>query len=259
MIYLTSTQPFLPLPIKPCKCRLIGDLFLSKLRILKVSKERGVTMSKNITELVFILDRSGSMAGLEDDTIGGFNAMIEKQKAIEGEVIVSTVLFDNRFEVIHNRKPLAAIEPLTSKDYYVKGTTALLDAIGRSLSKIHHLHHTLDEETKPNQVMFVIMTDGKENASREFNYKKIRGWIDRLSEEEAWEFIFLGANINAFEEGKRFGMRRDRVANYHADKEGTNLNYTVISDAVTQYRKTRTIKEDWKSKIDKDYKSRTKS
>ena len=215
-------------------------------------------MENNLTELIFILDRSGSMAGLEEDTIGGFNSMIEKQKTIKGEVIVSTVLFDNHFEVLHNRVALNSIKLLTQKDYYVRGTTALLDAIGRSISKVQHTHSMLSQDEVPKKIMFVIMTDGMENASTEYRYAQIKTMIENKTKELNWEFIFLGANIDAVNVGARFGMRKDRVANYHADKEGTNLNYEVLSDVVTEYRQTASLKSDWKSRIDKDYTARVK-
>ena len=216
-------------------------------------------MNQKLTELVFILDRSGSMSGLEEETIGGFNSMIDKQKSIEGDVIVSTVLFDNQFDVLHNRIPLNKIQPLTKETYYVRGTTALLDAIGRSVQKIRHIHTLIQTKDIPSKVMIVIMTDGMENSSKEYSYHDVKMLIDTMTKEKEWEFIFLGANIDAINVGQRFGMRKDRVANYHADKEGTSLNYEVISDAVTQYRRSRTIKEDWKSRIDKDYQSRKNS
>lgn len=216
-------------------------------------------MNQKLTELVFILDRSGSMSGLEEETIGGFNSMIDKQKSIEGDVIVSTVLFDNQFDVLHNRIPLNKIQPLTKETYYVRGTTALLDAIGRSVQKIRHIHTLIQTKDIPSKVMIVIMTDGMENSSKEYSYHDVKMLIDTMTKEKEWEFIFLGANIDAINVGQRFGMRKDRVANYHADKEGTSLNYEVISDAVTQYRRSRTIKEDWKNRIDKDYQSRKNS
>ena len=215
-------------------------------------------MNEKLTELIFILDRSGSMAGLEDDTMGGFNSMLDKQKAIEGDVIVSTVLFDHDFDVLHHRVPLSSISPLTQNEYYVRGTTALLDAIGRSIQKIRHVHYLLEATNVPQKVMFVIITDGMENASREYQFPHIKTMIEKAKKEHEWEFIFLGANIDAINVGQRFGMRKDRVANYHADKQGTTLNYEAISEAVTQYRRSRTIKEDWKARIDKDYQSRSK-
>ncbi len=215
-------------------------------------------MRVKCTELVFILDRSGSMAGLEDDTLGGFNSMIEKQKTIDGEVIVSTVLFDHDFKVLHHREPLNKVTPLTRKDYYVRGTTALLDAIGRSIQKIRHIHHQHQETEVPDKTMFIIITDGMENASKEYDTTQIKALIEKTTKENEWEFIFLGANIDAIDVGQRFGMRKDRIANYHADKEGTHLNYEVISDTITHYRRSRTIKEDWQTRINKDYHHRRK-
>ena len=258
MIYLRSMQRCLSLQIRPYKMSPFGrPFFMARSVYFKYKYKKEVNMmDKQITELVFILDRSGSMAGLESDTIGGFNSMVEKQKKVEGEVMVSTVLFDHNFKVLHNRLPLDTIQPLTNADYYARGTTALLDAIGRSIQKIQHKHDKLPKADKPSKVMFVIITDGMENASREFRYPQIKRMIQQLTEKQAWEFIFLGANIDAMDVGQRFGMREDRVANYHADREGTNLNYEVISDAVTQYRTSKTIKDNWKTRIDQDYKSR---
>ena len=189
-------------------------------------------MKKNLTELVFILDRSGSMAGLEKDTIGGFNAMIEKQKAEEGEAYISTVLFDNYSEVIHDRVALSDVPKLTEKEYYVRGCTALLDAVGGAIHHIGNVHKYAREEDRPEKTLFVITTDGMENASRRYSYEKVREMITRQQEKYGWEFLFLGANIDAAREAARFGIDADRAADYHADTQGTAVIYEAMSDAI---------------------------
>ena len=215
-------------------------------------------MKKNLTEIVFILDRSGSMAGLEDDTIGGFNAMIQKQKAEEGEAYVSTVLFDNHTEVIHDRVDIQKIQPMTRKDYYVRGCTALLDAVGKSIHHIGNVHKYAREEDRPEKTIFVITTDGMENASRQYSYEKVRAMITRQKEKYGWEFLFLGANIDAAKEAARFGITEDRAANYHADREGTAVIYEAMSEAVCNVRACRPMSADWKRRVDEDYKKRGK-
>lgn len=213
-------------------------------------------MKKDLTELVFILDRSGSMAGLESDTIGGYNAMLKKQKAEAGEAIVTTVLFDDDYQLLHDRIDIRGIKPITEKDYYVRGSTALLDALGRTISKIGNAQRHTSDELRAERVLFVITTDGMENASREYSYAKIRHMVERQQQKYGWEFIFLGANIDAFDTAGRMGIRADRTANYHADSVGTELNFAAVSEAVTQIRGQKTIREDWKACIDADYRSR---
>lgn len=208
------------------------------------------------TELVFIIDRSGSMGGLEADTIGGYNSLIEEQKELEGEVIVSTVLFDNRHEVIHNRTNLHQVHPLTRKEYYVRGTTALLDAMGRSIRKIHHIYCDTLKEERPEKVLFIVTTDGYENASTEFTYSKLKKLIEDMKRRYDWEFIFLGANIDAVREAKRFGINPERAVRYHSDQEGTRKNYRAMGKAVTSYRTNVEIDANWKNDLEKDYKSR---
>lgn len=213
-------------------------------------------MKKDLTELVFILDRSGSMAGLESDTIGGYNAMLKKQKAEAGEAIVTTVLFDDDYQLLHDRIDIRGIKPITEKDYYVRGSTALLDALGRTISKIGNAQRHTSDELRAERVLFVITTDGMENASREYSYAKIRHMVERQQHKYGWEFIFLGANIDAFDTAGRMGIRADRTANYHADSMGTELNFAAVSEAVTQIRGQKIIREDWKACIDADYRSR---
>ena len=213
-------------------------------------------MKKNLTEIVFILDRSGSMAGLEADTIGGFNAMIEKQKAEPGQALVSTVLFDNEIQVIHDRVPLENIPPLTEKEYFVRGCTALLDAVGGAIHHIGNVHKYAREEDRPEKTLFVITTDGMENASRRYSYDRVRAMVQRQQEKYGWEFLFLGANIDAAKEAARFGIDADRAVNYKCDEEGTALNYEVISAAVCSVRSAQPLSADWKRRIDEDVKKR---
>ena len=215
-------------------------------------------MKKNLTEIVFILDRSGSMAGLEDDTIGGFNAMIQKQKGEEGEAYVSTILFDNHTEVIHDRVDIQKVAPLTRKEYYVRGCTALLDAVGKSIHHIGNVHKYAREEDRPEKTIFVITTDGMENASREYTYDLVRKMIEHEQEKYGWEFLFLGANIDAAKEAARFGITEDRAANYHADRQGTAVIYEAVCDAVCDVRASRPMSREWKRNIDADYQKRGK-
>ena len=213
-------------------------------------------MKKNLTELVFILDRSGSMAGLEADTIGGFNAMIEKQRGEPGEAVISTVLFDNETEVIHDRIPMDRVPRLTEKEYYVRGCTALLDAVGGAIHHIGNVHKYAREEDRPEKTLFVITTDGLENASRRYTYDKVKSMIARQRERYGWEFLFLGANIDAAREAARFGIRADCAADYHADSMGTEAVYESVCEAVCQVRRSAPLAADWKRKIDADFKGR---
>ena len=211
-----------------------------------------------MTELIFILDRSGSMGGLEKDTIGGFNAMLKKQKKQEGEVLVSTVLFNSYSKVIHDRVPLEQVQPMTEEDYCVGGTTALLDAIGGAIKHIGMVHKYARPEDRPEKTMVIITTDGMENASRKYTYDKVRQMIEHEKEKYGWEFLFLGANIDAVQEAARFGISADRAADYHCDQKGTALNYEVISEAVTSVRACRSVAANWKARIDEDYQKRGK-
>ncbi len=215
-------------------------------------------MKQGLTEIVFILDRSGSMSGLEKDTIGGFNSTIEKQKQETGEAYVSTVLFDTEMEVLHDRVPLARIEPLTDKEYYARGGTALLDAIGGAIHHIGNVHKYARDEDRPEKTIFVITTDGMENASREYTYDRVRRMIEHEKEKYGWEFMFLGANIDAAREAARFGISEDRAANYHADREGTAVVYEAMSEAVCSVRACRPMSADWKRRVDEDFKKRGK-
>ncbi len=214
-------------------------------------------MRKNLTELVFILDRSGSMAGLESDTIGGFNAMLEKQKKAEGEAYVSTVLFSNDSRVIHDRVDVKQVEPMTEKTYAVGGCTALIDAIGGAIHHIGNIHKYIREEDVPEHTVFVITTDGMENASHKYTADKVRSMIKKEQEKYGWEFIFLGANIDAVSTAANFGIHEDHAVNYHSDPMGTQLNYEVLGDALCDMRTTGAMKKGWRAKIDKDFKSRS--
>ena len=214
-------------------------------------------MKKNLTELVFILDRSGSMAGLEQDTIGGFNAMLQKQRVEPGEAVISTVLFDNETEVIHDRIPLDRVPRLTEKEYYVRGCTALLDAVGGAIHHIGNVHKYAREEDCPEKTLFVITTDGMENASRRYTYDKVKAMIERQREKYGWEFLFLGANIDAAREAARFGIRADCAADYHADSVGTEAVYESVCEAVCQVRNcSMPLAADWKQKINADFNGR---
>jgi len=213
-------------------------------------------MKKDLTELVFILDRSGSMGGLESDTIGGYNTMIEKQKKEAGEAIITTVLFDDRYELLHDRINLRGITPITSKEYFVRGSTALLDAIGKTINKIGNVQKHTAEDERAEKVLFVITTDGLENASREFSYEKIRQMIEHQKIKYGWEFIFLGANIDAIDVAERIGINKDRAANFHADSAGTTLNYQVMSETVSKMRANIPMNADWKKRIDEDFDNR---
>lgn len=213
-------------------------------------------MKKGLTELVFIIDRSGSMSGLESDTIGGYNSMLEKQKNEQGEATITTVLFDDRYELLHDRINLRGVAPITNKEYYVRGTTALLDAIGNTINKIVNAHRHTSKDEVAEHTLFVITTDGMENASREFSYDKVRQMIEYQKNKYGWEFIFLGANIDAEETAERFGIDKDRAANYNADSEGTMLNYDVISETVSHIRANKDISEDWKVRIEEDFNKR---
>ena len=222
-------------------------------------------MRENLTEIVFILDRSGSMSGLESDTIGGFNSMIAKQQKEEGEAIVSTVLFDDETDVIHDRLAIGEVKKLTEEDYYVRGCTALLDAIGGAIHHIGNVHKYAREEDRPAKTLFVITTDGLENASRHYSFKDVKRLIKRQQEKYNWEFLFLGANIDAIEVAGNMGISRDRAANYNCDEVGTALNYQVLEAAVTRVRKCKAADMAmtfaggaWKADIDRDYEKRGK-
>lgn len=212
-------------------------------------------MSK-FTEIVFILDRSGSMAGLEADTIGGFNSLIQKQKREDGKAVVSTVLFDDKCEVLHDRKDLIEIAPLTEEDYYVRGCTALLDAVGGAIHHIGNVHKYARAEDRPERTLFIITTDGMENASRKYGYEKVKRMIERQKERYGWEFLFLGANMDAVSVAGRFGIAPERAVRFHCDEKGTELNYRVLSETIANVRCGAPMEASWKEEIERDYEER---
>lgn len=219
-------------------------------------------MKKNLTEIVFVLDRSGSMRGLEADTIGGYNSLIEKQKKEEGEAYISTVLFDDKTEVLHDRVSLHKIRPMTDKEYYVRGCTALLDAVGGAIHHIGNVHKYAREEDRPAKTLFIITTDGQENSSRIYTYEKVKRMVERQQKKYGWDFLFLGANIDAVKEAGRFGIRANRAVNYECDSKGTEVNYKALSRVVSSVRCCDSIGmleealEDWDEEIQADYKAR---
>ena len=213
-------------------------------------------MKKNLTELVFILDKSGSMSGLEKDTIGGFNSLLDQQRKVDGECVITTVLFDNRYELLHDRIDIRAVQPITGKEYFVGGSTALLDAIGRTIHKIGTAQKNTTEDYRAEKVMFVIITDGEENASRCYSSMQIRQMIQRQKERYGWEFIFLGANIDAVETAGRFGIDADRAVDYVPDGEGTELNYRMMSETVATFRECGAVPTACLDEIRKDMKKR---
>lgn len=220
-------------------------------------------MRKGLTEIVFILDRSGSMSGLEADTIGGYNSLIAKQKKEEGEAYISTVLFDDVCEVLHDRISLEQIQPMTDKEYYVRGCTALLDAIGGAIHHIGNVHKYAREEDRPEKTLFIITTDGQENSSKRYSYEKVKHMVERQKEKFGWEFLFLGANIDAVAEAGRFGIKANRAVNYHSDREGTEVNYKALSKAVSVVREceagcVEAALEGWDEDIRADYSRRKK-
>ena len=216
-------------------------------------------MKNNITELVFILDRSGSMAGLEGDTIGGFNSLIEKQRRQEGKCYVSTVLFDNVSEVLHDRVELSEIRNMTEDDYTVRGCTALIDAIGGAIHHIANIHKYARPEDVPEHTMFVIMTDGMENASRRYTSGEVKKMIEKEKEKYGWEFLFIGANIDSVETARHFGIGADRSVNYHADAQGTAVVFESVAETVYSVRERRPLAPNWSAKINRDYNSRKKN
>jgi uncharacterized protein YegL len=213
-------------------------------------------MNKNLTEIVFILDRSGSMAGLEADTIGGFNAMVEKQKQEPGEALLSCVLFDSESRVIYDRADIRNIEPMTERQYHVGGCTALLDAIGGAVRHIANVHRYAREEDRPGKTIFVITTDGMENASRRYTYSRVQRMVKHEQEKYGWEFLFLGANMDAIEAARSFGIREDRAVRYECDGAGTSLNFAVVSRTIGKVRRGRAIDSDWSAEIAEDYEKR---
>ncbi len=213
-------------------------------------------MNNNLTEIVFILDRSGSMAGLEADTVGGFNAMVEKQKNEPGEALLSAVLFNTENCVIYDRADIRKVEPMTERQYCVGGCTALLDAVGGAVRHIANVHKYAREEDRPGKTVFVITTDGLENSSRRYSYADVQRMVSQAQEERGWEFLFLGANMDAISEAQKFGVRADRAVRYNCDSEGTSLNFAVVGKAISKARCGEAIEADWCAPIAADYAKR---
>lgn len=207
-------------------------------------------------ELVFIMDRSGSMGGLESDTIGGYNSMLNEQKKDKkGEVYVTTVLFDDQYELLHDRISISKVKPITKKDYYARGNTALLDAVGKTITKVKAEQNKLGKE-KSKKVLFVIITDGKENASKEYSIATILNLIETQKKKDKWEFLFLGANIDAIGTAESLGIEPSRAANYKSDSQGTQNNYKVLNEAIMEIRSGKELKDTWKKEIEEDYNNR---
>ena len=213
-------------------------------------------MNKNLTEIVFILDRSGSMGGLEADTIGGFNAFLEKQKKEEGEALLSTILFDHESVVLYDRVDIRKVEPMTERQYQVRGSTALLDAIGGAVHHMANVHKYAREEDRPGKTVFVITTDGMENASRRYTYREVQKMVKHEQEKYGWEFLFLGANMDAISVARSFGIREDRAVRYSCDEVGTGLNFAVVSETIGKVRRGQMIDSDWSAEIAEDYEKR---
>lgn len=222
---------------------------------MEKKSEKFESAKNNLTEIVFILDRSGSMSGLESDTIGGFNSMIDKQKKEDGECYVTTVLFDSVVETLHDRVKLSEISKMTDKEYFVRGSTALLDAIGSTIHHISNIHKYAREEDVPANTIFVITTDGMENSSREYSFDKVKKMIEK-KKGKGWEFIFLGANIDAVETAKSFGIVKENAVNYHCDAKGTAINFACVGKAVSSVRAKGKMGCAWREEIDEDFASR---
>ena len=213
-------------------------------------------MNRHLTELVFILDRSGSMSGLEQDTIGGFNAMLKRQQREEGEALVSTVLFDDYSKVLHNRVHINQVEPMTEREYQIGSCTALLDALGGAIHHIARIHRQLPEKERPGKTVFVITTDGMENSSRQYSVKKVRQMVRHEQEKYGWEFLFLGANMDAIATAAQYGIREDRAVRYQCDSKGTALNFAAVSMAMGSIRRGEELDRSWKADIEEDYRKR---
>ncbi len=214
-------------------------------------------MKKDLVELVFILDKSGSMAGLESDTIGGYNSVLQKQKDEPGDAVVTTVLFDNNYELLHDRINIKGVKPITAKEYYVEGSTALLDAVGKTISKIGNAQANTSESEQAEKVLFVITTDGMENSSCEYSFLMIKNMVELQKKKYGWEFLFLGANIDAAMTASQMGIDGSMAANFHADSQGMRTNFRAINSAVSNMRASKPM-ADWKEEIDEDFNKRGK-
>jgi uncharacterized protein YegL len=224
----------------------------------KLNLKEVLIMNLNVTEVVFILDRSGSMSNLVSDTIGGYNSMLEKQKRLSGDVLITTILFDDQYEILYENVNLKEVFNITEKEYYVRGSTALLDAMGKTINYIGKKLENIQEDMRPGKVLFVIITDGYENSSREFNYKKIKSMVEHQKSKYSWEFIFLGANIDAIAVADNLGIADDRAVNYCADSKGTLEGYESINYAINSIRVNKEIDKNWKKNTDEDYQRRNK-
>lgn len=220
------------------------------------ARQRVMNKPARLTELVFILDKSGSMSGLEKDTIGGFNSLINQQKEQEGKAIVTTVLFNHKSATLYNRTPLSRVPAMTNAQYRVGGSTALLDAVGNTMNSVYSLQQDMDPEERPDKTLFVIITDGMENASREYTYDKVKGMVSRRKEADKWEFLFLGANIDAAKEAGRFGIAPNRAVRYKNDSKGVGKNFHAVGAAVSAVRAQQEIKDSWADEIKADYNTR---
>ena len=234
---------------------IFGFSFSNKIFAKSVIVEK---KKNNIVDVVFILDRSGSMGGLESDTIGGFNSMLEKQRKIEGKAFITTVLFDDQYELLHDRVNIAKVNNITEKEYFVRGSTALLDAIGKTIAKEKAIQDTLGQNEKADKVLFVIITDGLENASKEYNSSTVKKLIETQKEKYGWEFLFLGANIDAIETANTIGINAERAVNYKSDSIGTKKNYDTLNKAVEEVRSGKDLDKNWKADIEADYNERNK-
>ncbi|MBO4897536.1 MAG: VWA domain-containing protein [Clostridia bacterium] len=213
-------------------------------------------MNKNLTEVVFILDRSGSMSNLEEDTIGGYNSLLEKQQKEEGEAVITTVLFDDKYDMLHDHADVKKVKQITSKEYFARGMTALLDAVGKTINHVGKRHKYAPDNEIPARTLVVIITDGFENASREFSQPQIKSMIEHQKEKYGWEFLFLGANIDAVETANTYGICADRAVTYEADELGTRMNFDVVSRTVSAVRMAQPLGADWKEDIEKRFKKK---
>lgn len=207
--------------------------------------------NKNLTEIVFILDRSGSMGGLESDTIGGYNSLLEKQRKEVGDAAVTTVLFDDQYEMVHDHAAIGKVKDITNKEYFARGMTGLLDAVGKTINHVGNRHKNALDSEVPGKTMVVIITDGFENASREFTLPQVKQMIERQKAEFGWEFLFLGANIDAVSTAADFGISADRAVTYEADSVGTRMNFDAVSEVVGCVRQCAPIANNWKENIER--------
>lgn len=223
---------------------------------MKENYQESVNAASDLTEIVFLLDRSGSMGGLESDTVGGFNSMLHKQKQECGRAWVTTLLFDDRCEVLHDRRDIREVADITEKEYYVRGSTALLDALGGAVTRISAIHQRALPRERPAKTIFIVTTDGMENASREYTYPQVKKLVSQMQEKEHWEFLFLGANMDAISAAGSFGIRADRAVRYTPDAKGVELNFEAVGAAIASFRKNKKLDASWKAEIEEDFEKR---